>query len=191
MEEHESRPNFLELMECFHKYCQTPGRYLYIEVMCFNVFQCEILSLLSQGDEYAITRTTPYTPSPAPWTEMKQLPSSFRGVPDGNPGPPDGTGFPFRYPEERHFFDYHGGGEGVANPEAESLLPQRLGFEQQQPHRRFFSHSNETRIRANGRQERPSTNSSTASTSLYPRQTSTAMGLNANFPAWGGLNFIN
>nr|CDS21907.1 epidermal growth factor receptor [Echinococcus granulosus] len=178
MEEHESRPTFLELMKCFHKYCQTPGRYLYIE-----------------GDEYAITRASPYTPSPAPWTEMKPLPSSFRGVPDGTLGPPNGTGYAFRFPEE-HFFDDHQRhllgetmGEGSGNPEAESLLPQRAGNDHHHHHRRFFSHSNETRMRQSGRQERApaagggaSTNTSVVSTNLDSWPTGSGMGSNAAFP---------
>uniref|UniRef100_A0A0X3PH98 receptor protein-tyrosine kinase n=1 Tax=Schistocephalus solidus TaxID=70667 RepID=A0A0X3PH98_SCHSO len=73
MEDYDSRPTFLELMRLFHDFCQTPGRYLYI-----------------QGDEFAIDRVTQYTPflsSPAPWSdfhEMRQVPTALRGVPDGN-----------------------------------------------------------------------------------------------------------
>ncbi|VDM32642.1 unnamed protein product [Hydatigera taeniaeformis] len=148
----------------------------------------------AKGDEYAITRTTPYTPSPAPWTEMKPLPSSFRGVPDGTLGPPNGTGYAFRFPEEP-FFDEHqhhrleeATGEGNGNAESESLLPHRVGYDHHQHHRRFFSHSNDTtRLRQNGRQERgpttgASTNTSVASTNLDSWPTGSGTGSNATFP---------
>ncbi|VDD79757.1 unnamed protein product [Mesocestoides corti] len=147
MEEHESRPTFMELMKCFHKYCQTPGRYLYIE-----------------GDEYAITRNTPYTPSPAPWTELQPLPSSYRGVPDGIAGPPNGTPFGF---SENQFFDdqrcsrqrlfaCQDTSEGNENAETQSLLPHRIGYDHHHHHstsshpRRMFFHSNESRMGYNG-----------------------------------------
>ncbi|VDN95949.1 unnamed protein product [Rodentolepis nana] len=152
MEEQESRPTFLELMKCFHKYCQTPGRYLYIE-----------------GDEYAITRTTPYTPSPAPWTELKPLLGANRGIPDGVPSRNGGSGYTFRFPEEPFFDDHHAlrTGENGGIPESDAMLPRRVD----PLLRRFFSHSSEARMRVNtplvGRQDRIVTeNTSLASTNL-------------------------
>ncbi|VDK37901.1 unnamed protein product [Taenia asiatica] len=156
----------------------------------------------AKGDEYAITRTTPYTPSPAPWTEMKPLPSSFRGVPDGNLGPPNGMGYAFRFPEEPFFDDHQHHrpgetmGEGSGNPESESLLPHRVGYDNHQNHRRFFSHSNETaRLRQNGRQERApttgaSTNTSVVSTNLDSWPTGSGVGSTVAYPVLGLSKFI-
>lgn len=132
---------------------------------------------------------------------MKPLPNSFRGVPDGTLGPPNGTGYAFRFPEEPFFDDHqhhrHGEtmGEGSGNPESESLLPHRVGYDSHQHHRRFFPHSNETaRLRQNGRQERApttgaSTNTSVVSTNLDSWPTGSGMGSTATYPVLGLFKF--
>nr|VZH94081.1 unnamed protein product [Spirometra erinaceieuropaei] len=127
MEDYESRPTFLELMRLFHDFCQTPGRYLYI-----------------QGDEFAIDRVTQYTPflsSPAPWSdfhEMRPVPATLRGVPDGNAS----TGGKFKFSEgSADDLGNVSGGDGLGRTrpmvrlasdeadeeEQEALLPMRSG----------------------------------------------------------------
>lgn len=128
------------------------------------------ITFLLQGDEYAITRTTPYTPSPAPWTELKPLLGANRGVADGIPSSHNGgSGYTFRFPEEPFFDDHHSirTGENVGIPESDAMLPRRVD----PLLRRFFSHSSEDRMRVNtpstGRQDRIVTeNTSLASTNL-------------------------
>lgn len=124
-----------------------------------------------QGDEYAITRTTPYTPSPAPWTELKPLLGHNRGIPDGVPAEHNGgSGYTFRFPEEPFIDDHHsnrGGDNGGIPNESDNMLPRRVD----PLLRRFLSHSSEARMRTNtpsgGRHERiPTENTSSASTNL-------------------------
>lgn len=125
---------------------------------------CSALLLKKQGDEFAIARTVPYTPSPALWTELQPLPNC-RGVPDGGSGPAQ-----FRYLEDHHRFfnDHHPYTPSSAmvglkqeDDAAQSLLPYRTGLDQHNGGgfgsimnpRRFFS--TEARLRGDSTSTAP------------------------------------